>query len=375
MRFVQHKLDKLESWYFSWTKLEDGSVRAEGALPAAIGQCGYGQVPLLRLLGRAAAPRREHGGLCSRAERVPALPRAATTTAGAAFPGTAPWPSSRVIVTRSPPCAGHCPGWRERAGYAPAGEQPARPRYPAFPPLRGWAYFGDKAMLNRLSLPGNVYCRDGTAVALSAPPRPRAARYTTPRGTERSPGAHRPGTCCCPPLLPSRRARGQPRRSVRGGQQEFVGPGGDMRRGTPPAPSLSAPTAREQSPQSGSGSYLRRRSGGTEPGRTEPGRAEANRAEPNSTEAKQIEPSRAVPRPLLAWREPPPRRYLGRPRGRSSAGRGRDPRGAREWESPQALRQPPRVGKTSRVRPKLALLVALSARAGILIGRAVNSEA
>lgn len=170
-------------------------------------------------------------------------------------------------------------------------------------------------MLNRLSLPGNVYCRDGTAVALSAPPRPRAARYTTPRGTERSPGAHRPGTCCCPPLLPSRRARGQPRRSVRGGQQEFVGPGGDMRRGTPPAPSLSAPTAREQSPQSGSGSYLRRRSGGTEPGRTEPGRAEANRAEPNSTEAKQIEPSRAE-----------------RSRGRCSRGGSRPPAGT--WGGP-----------------------------------------
>lgn len=136
MCLVQHELDKLESLYFLCTPLEDGSVWlcAVGSLRRAIGQCGYGQVRSSACSAGQRLCGGSSGGGAVRQQRVPALPRAATTTTGAAFPGSAPSLSTRVIVTCSPSPRRALPGvtgtgglrtsWRT-AGKAPLSRLPA----------------------------------------------------------------------------------------------------------------------------------------------------------------------------------------------------------------------------------------------------------
>lgn len=91
MRFAQRKLDKLESLYFLWTKLVDGSVRfgAAGSLPGAI-RAGWARVSPLRRLGRAV-----------RQQRVRALPERPRRQK-CRDSRQCSIPSSSVVVTCSP---------------------------------------------------------------------------------------------------------------------------------------------------------------------------------------------------------------------------------------------------------------------------------
>lgn len=170
------------------------------------------------------------------------------------------------------------------------------------------------------------YCSDmfilEMELLLPSPPRRSRGLPVTPHlGARSSPAGHL--------LLPLPRSPG------RGGQEGFVCPGREARNTARPLLATfegKQPRRRGWSPLRGAAALT---CGGgaaalsqAEPNQAGTSRSKPSRAEPNRTELKQTEPSRTVPRPLLAWREPPPRRYLGRPRGRSAAGRGGGPRGA-----------------------------------------------
>lgn len=259
---------------------------------------------LLRLLGRRLSVPWGLGGLSARQQRLPALPRAARTTAGPRFP--AGLHGRAVLVTCSPPepgtARGDGPG-RVLHQLENSREGPALP-----PPPRRAEGISEIRQDHIASHCWEMFILEMELLLPSPPRRSRGLPVTPHLGARSTPRAHPPGTSC----FPSRGAR------CEGGRRSLwvrVQTWGDEHRRPPPRHlrGEAAPTAREEPPQRGRGSYLWRRSGGAS--RAGTSRSEAKGVEPNRAELSRDGPSRAE-----------------RSRGRCSRGGSRPPAGT--WGGP-----------------------------------------
>lgn len=187
---------------------------------------------------------------CAVRQRVPALPRAARTPAGAPFPGRAPPPGTGVVVVTCPPAPSRAlpavPGTGgSRTSWRTAGKAPLSP----LPTPRGSGCFGDKAILYRWEM----FILEMELLSPS-PPRRSRGLPVTPRGAEHTPALTRRAPSASRPAEPG----DSPDTPCQEGRKSLWVPVSAEHR--QPAPrhlrGEAAPTAREASPQRGLGSAL-----------------------------------------------------------------------------------------------------------------------